>query len=487
MWNTFCHKVINQLQRCVLNTKKHDPGKAFLENNYAPVHEEVRVENLPVRGQLPHFLHGTYIRNGPNPIRHLPKSYHWFDGDGMVHGTFLDPTSNRAHYQNLQIQTPRLWDIQNHVTIGSMTGIQGLVFLLLDRLRPLQKPSSTANTSVVYFGGRVLAMNEEDVPYELRLGPKGELENVGRMGEFTIASVTAHPKIDPSSNEMYFIKYDMFDPHVLVGCCDENFHTIWQQEVELPHSVMMHDFGITENYVLLLDNPLTFDPHRMIDGENSPISFDPSLSSRIGVLPKKAPIDMTRWFDMPVAYGCFHVVHSYEQDDRIYVYLCQYESIDILFAQTHRALPQVVEHVIDLKTGKTYSAPIPMTEGSEFPTGNPELLGRKSKYSWVALVRASGMPSHFYGIAKLDLQEGYVVRRLEYPVHCYGGEPLFVPHPDGESDDDGVLIVYTHNERQRLSQLRVYDAKTMNYEPIAIVDMPQRIPYGLHGCFIPKN
>ena len=62
----------------------------YLTGNYAPVTEEVTAVDLVVTGELPEALVGRYLRNGPNPFGSPePASYHWFTGDGMVHGIRL--------------------------------------------------------------------------------------------------------------------------------------------------------------------------------------------------------------------------------------------------------------------------------------------------------------------------------------------------------------------------------------------------------------
>lgn len=62
----------------------------YLAGNFAPVAEEITATDLDVSGELPLELSGRYLRNGPNPIsRPKDRSYHWFIGDGMVHGIRL--------------------------------------------------------------------------------------------------------------------------------------------------------------------------------------------------------------------------------------------------------------------------------------------------------------------------------------------------------------------------------------------------------------
>ena len=63
----------------------------YLEGNFGPVHDEVTLTDLRVTGTIPEQLTGRYLRNGPNPVTPPdPDAYHWFVGDGMVHGLRLD-------------------------------------------------------------------------------------------------------------------------------------------------------------------------------------------------------------------------------------------------------------------------------------------------------------------------------------------------------------------------------------------------------------
>ena len=58
----------------------------YLTGIYEPMQRELVIEDLTVAGAIPPELDGRYLRIGPNPIGADPKSYHWFIGDGMVHG-----------------------------------------------------------------------------------------------------------------------------------------------------------------------------------------------------------------------------------------------------------------------------------------------------------------------------------------------------------------------------------------------------------------
>ncbi|HEX4572900.1 MAG TPA: carotenoid oxygenase family protein, partial [Dongiaceae bacterium] len=78
----------------------------FLQHGYAPVLDELTTGDLPVRGEVPREIAGTYLRNGPNPA-FPPISYTYpFDGDGMVHALVFE--DGRVRYRNRFVLTAGL-------------------------------------------------------------------------------------------------------------------------------------------------------------------------------------------------------------------------------------------------------------------------------------------------------------------------------------------------------------------------------------------
>jgi carotenoid cleavage dioxygenase-like enzyme len=85
------------------------------------------------------------------------------------------------------------------------------------------------------------------------------------------------------------------------------------------------------------------------------------------------------------------------------------------------------------------------------------------------------------------------IRLFVLPAHHYAQEATFVPRLDGKSEDDGFLLFFVFDESTGLdydgealsnatSQLWILDAKTMK-DVVCKIDLPQRVPYGLHGHF----
>ena len=81
----------------------------YLHGPYTPVVSEITAVDLAVtQGEIPQDLYGAYMRNGPNPVFKPRGAYHWFDGDGMVHGVYF--RDGRASYIRKWVQTQALHD-----------------------------------------------------------------------------------------------------------------------------------------------------------------------------------------------------------------------------------------------------------------------------------------------------------------------------------------------------------------------------------------
>src|ERR1700749_2947799 len=72
------------------STQVAESANPYLRGFRQPVRPEVTAPDLHVTGHIPEYLDGRYLRNGPNPAAEVdPATYHWFTGDGMVHGVAL--------------------------------------------------------------------------------------------------------------------------------------------------------------------------------------------------------------------------------------------------------------------------------------------------------------------------------------------------------------------------------------------------------------
>ena len=258
-----------------------NPPNPYLEHGYAPVPDELSVDNLIVRGEVPREIVGTYLRNGPNPA-YPPISYTYpFDGDGMVHGLTFD--GGKVSYRNRFVLTAGLRADRR----AGRTIYGGLTNPIVPDPRfvpPDGDPNrfkNVANTNVVRHAGRILALYEGDLPYELTaaLETKGLYDFAGKLH----GAMTAHPKFDPMSGEMLMFRYSLRPPFLVFYTVDAAGAVTHEVPIDTGMPFMVHDFVVTAHHVVFFLCPVVFDIAGAQQGKPF-LAWQPERGTRIAVL-----------------------------------------------------------------------------------------------------------------------------------------------------------------------------------------------------------
>jgi carotenoid cleavage dioxygenase-like enzyme len=449
----------------------------YLEGNFAPVKAEITTNTLKVIGELPPDLSGMFVRNGPNPQWSPIGLYHWFDGDGMLHGVRI--SNGKATYLNRYVRT-RGWQIEHAAGKAVWSGF--LEPPQTDNPHGISK--NTGNTALVWHAGKFLALWEGGAPHHTHLP---DLDTVGEYNFHgkLISPFTAHPKVDPVTGEMIFFGYWFAPPFLHYGVVSAAGEIVRMVPIELPMAVMMHDCAITENYTIFMDLPLTFSPERVQRGEPM-MMFENQRPSRFGIIPRHGDNSNIRWFESSPCY-IFHTLNAYEDNDEVVLIACRMSSTTVLLGGSQDPtadIPLLHRWRFNLVTGAVHEEmldDVPV----EFPRVNENLLGRKTQYGYAGKMANSFAPL-FAGVIKYDFLNGKS-QIHEFGQGCYGGETVFAPRPHATSEDDGWLITFVYDESTERSELVVIDAQNITSEPVARVIIPQRVPYGFHGAWVTEN
>jgi carotenoid cleavage dioxygenase-like enzyme len=438
-------------------------GRWWLSNNYAPVQEEHEEFNLKIIGELPRALNGLYARVGSNG----EDTNHWFLGHGMLHGLRLQD-GQALWYRNRYINTLLHQD-------GT------------DDLNPGDPVSSYSNVAPIYHANKLLTMGEIGYPYET------SVEDLTTIGVYNFdgklkGSMTAHPKIDPLSGEMLFFGYGFAPPYVTYYQANAQGEIERSVDITLPAAVMMHDFAITENYVIFYDLPVVFDFDLVTAGSDFPFSWDPDHIPRMGVMPRDGGDADIQWFEVENCF-IFHTMNAHENPNNSLEIILDASRIDAPFWDvTNQDLSKpsyLTRYRFDLENGTVSENrinDIPM----DFGQLNRRLIGQNYRYGYgmdfSELADDNSLPRP-KGIVRQDHQSGGSDRHYAAPGLLLD-EALFAPDPGSSGEQDGWLMCFAFNEERCLSDLLVIDARDFTGAPVARVELPFRVPFGFHGVWV---
>lgn len=480
-------------------------ANAFLEGNYRPVDVETTAFDLAVTGAIPDHLDGRYLRNGPNPIAEVdPETYHWFTGDGMVHGVRL--RDGRAEwYRNRWVRSPANGGPQ---------------------IRPGMN-SSGANTNVIGHAGRTYALVEGGPTcYEL----DDELTTVGACDfDGTLpGGYTAHPKRDPVTGELHAVSYFFgWGNQVRYTVVDPLGRIRRQVDVTVGGSPMMHDFSLTENHVVFYDLPVTFDakiatrpvpwPVRPLarlvmsaligrvripdpvavsmasrptgkgGGRTTttkygspPYRWRSSYPARIGVLPREGEDRDVRWFEIDPCF-VFHPLNAYSDGDTIVLDVVRHPKVfDVNRHGPGEGPPTLDRWEVDLTAGKVRQYRTD-DRAQEYPRVDERLVGRRHRYGYsTAFDRETGEGT----LLRHDFAAGATAAR-SFGKGAEVSEFVFHPSAPDAAEDDGVLMGYVFDPSADRSDLMLLDAQTL--DTVAAVHLPARVPNGFHGNWVPAD
>lgn len=442
-------------------------GNPFLEGIHAPMAAETTLSDLEVIGQIPESLNGRYLRIGPNPIDADPASYHWFTGDGMVHGLAIQ-NGKALWYRNRWIRSN---------AVAKALGVE-----------PAPGPRhqfDTVNTNVVGIAGRTFALVEAG-SYPVEIGETLDDQAYNPFDGTLQGSFTAHPHLDPRTGENHAICYEGRDPgtirHVVI---DAGGHVIREEPIAVKHGPMIHDCAITDRFVVILDLPVTFSMKALIAGHGFPYRWNPCHEARVGLMPRHGTQSDIIWCLVEPGYA-FHVANAYDAPDgRVVLDLCVYDTMFGDGAVGPDARSRGLERwIVDPVTRSVEIGTVDPTP-QEFPRIDERFFGQPHRYVW-SMATPQEPEDRFIGATKLlmnDLITG------EHAVHDFGpgrfpGEFVFIPETRHAAEGEGWLVGLVVNLAIETTDLVILDARRFAGEPAASIRLPHRVPPGFHGNWI---
>lgn len=520
-----------------------------------------------IEGAIPENFVGTLFRSMPSRFERAKTSYgHYLDGDGYIGK--LSIKNGKARFKSKFVRTKEFQEEEreNKVLYRSTFRTQKETSLLgnaicINNAFDL-KLKNVANTNCQYWAGRLMVFFEAGIPY--RICPK-TLDTVGEdsMGigmrsgiSVTVpilrdfneeihdsifgSSMTAHPKID--SARQTFVGWSWqaeVDPSR--GPLDTNPRLSiyeWNQDMKpIGHmtshklestSVSPHDFSLTPNHYVFIENRVTGNTLPYVLGTKCPaqcVDIEP-LEPMVLNIVKRPPLfsvsssstsSVSESFRVNLSPGfTIHSVCSFETPSRttssnktgggisntLELFTTAWKSEEVasgtvkggLLGSWEGAAPVfddipvtlLYRTVVDLDTKELKShAPVVGMEETivEHPHVNPDFEGKVVRYIYMSVGSVEGISSPPLGYLRLDLTSG---EKQEWyaPEHTYCEELVIIPKVDGAGKEDACwLLASMFDAVKNKSCIGIFDGENVSIGPICRLWLSHHLPHSLHGCF----
>jgi len=302
--------------------------------------------------------------------------------------------------------------------------------------------------------------------------------------------MTAHPRIDPRTGEMFFFSYNLFPPYLSYYAVDASGKLVHHVDIDLPAPVMMHDIILTEDYVVFMDSPIVFNMEGMANGEPM-VGWKPENGTRLGVMPRMGTPDELRWFEVDPSH-IQHFWNGWQDGTRIELSGCRFESVHFgIEAESSDVESGIGEaggvparYWIDLDAGTAGSEFFDDIMG-EFCRINDDYTGVRTDCLYMSgFTRPNPRGGDFDTVVKYDTSTD--TRTRWYAGDGVSiGENVFAPDPAGTAEDDGWIVTSLNDIDNDVSEVVVLDAHDVEAGPVARVRIPQRMPFGFHANWFP--
>lgn len=492
--------------------------KSLIPNSYRIGFSNLEKENylskLQIKGKLPSWLQGTLLRTGPAKFHTNNNIWisNWFDGLSMVYSFKFEKDSikytNKFLYTNdySRVKDTNKMNYRGYLSNGPLNLFNKIAQLLSSKYNIFNLMPNT-NVNISMLVNKPVALTE--IPYPVQF----DLDTLQTIGPAiyndslpqSFIQTTAHPHYDFETKEQigYFIKFDKTSSYNIYKIKDGTTKRELIASIPTKHASYMHSFSITKRYAILIAIPLVASLWKLIftnKGYLNNFNWLPEDLKTTFIVVDRIQSDKSRnkligeYKTNP--FFMFHTVNAFEKDNSIIIDLINYPTIDILkHAYLDKLLskqkyhhvtpsiqPRLKRYTINLDNNNISRKTI-SKEMVEFPQINYKNFN--TKYYKFVYVCSKNIytESPIYcleNLLKINVQNGE--HKKWTCKGCYPGEPIFVPNPNGNQEDDGVILSVVLDTTKNLSFILVLDAK--NFKEIARADLNEHIPFGLHGLFI---
>ncbi|KAF2204855.1 carotenoid oxygenase, partial [Delitschia confertaspora ATCC 74209] len=467
----------------------------------APGRIEAEVADLVVCGEIPKEIDGTFYRIMADPFYPpTPDNSMPIEGDGHVsafriHNGQVDMKTKYVDTERLKLErkaNKRLFGLYRNPFTH-----HPCVRTAID---------STANTNLVYWAGRLLALKEVALPYQVDPDTLDTIKYDPFEGQVAAKTFTAHPNVDPFTNELVVFGYEakgLTSLDIVLYALDQNGEKKDEQWIKSPWCAMIHDCAITPNFIILVLWPFEADMERLKAGKHHwawnhgrPATFIVTPRRPGKYLPKGWKEGEYRVYEWNNCIA-LHTAGAWEEEEGGILYMESSRVFDNelpFFAPADGALPPAVGKAdfvrwkFDLSQPSGSRIPEPQTMldlPSEFPRIDERFMTKSYTHLFLDVVLGTpgpGVIPALNGLAMVNTKTG----KTEYynpGKDCHVEEPVFIPRQKNAAEGDGWVLTMVERKSINRSDLVVLDTRDFS-RPTALIQLPYRIRGQIHGNWV---
>jgi len=323
----------------------------------------------------------------------------------------------------------------------------------------------TANTQLFLHHGKLLVFKEDSPPVAMDPLTLDTIDPEYTFGGKLLGKThTAHPKIDPKTGGLISFGYEatgFLSKDINVFETDKAGTITWQVMVKAPYAGMMHDFCVTQDYIVLYLVNMVADENRIKAG-GVHFSYDSKTPCYMGVMRRGGDGSDLKWLTGPNLF-CTHVMGGWNDGNK------NHRRHGWRRRQPVHVLPQPARTV---RSGEGHWL-------------HPPVHGRHGKARRLHLSGEDHLPGNRRRARPAGRSLSHAALSLGLPAgdRPYAlSEMCFVPRSPTAAEGDGYLIGLGSSLAEHgRSDLILFDLANTDAGPRARVKMPYRCVGQVHG------
>lgn len=471
---------------CSCSTQPRPPKNHSFVNTHLLFDQDQEIERYEckVTGNIPQWLSGTLLRNGPAKFTAGENRVDWFDGLGMLLAFEFNP--NQVFFSNKFLRSEQYYTMM----VEKSTNFFGFANdpcnqVFKDQkshyIPPEMQGIANANVTIQEYADKMVALTEVPLPVVFdpsTVATKGNFQYQDSLEQGQWESAHCHHDFKAKETVNYFIRFGEQTSYVIWKMKDHSSKREVIAEIPVRTPSYMHTFALTENYVILVEYPFVVDPIDLMTAEKAFIAnykWKPELGTKFLVVNRHTGLTVTEIKTDP--FFAFHHVNAFDKNGKITMDIVTYQNADVII----KDLPnkrKLQRFVIDLSTNRLAKETI-FNQNLEMPRIADHYDAQEYRYCYAIDSRFPRNTTDRRPLYKIDTKTK--LANVWTGEGCYPGEPIFVPKPNARSEDEGVVLSVVLDMVNQKTFLLVLDAYT--WTELARAEAPYAIPVGLHGLF----